>query len=308
MMARTLQNHVLHLRGWFSDVEPQTRLQARLGAFYRHGRRLVATPSGKMGLALMAVFLTAAALAPAFPLDDPIRQSLAERLLPPSSAHWFGTDHLGRDVFARTVWGARPTFVIVFTVLAVSMPLGALLGTVSGLFGGIIDLVLMRVCDVFMAFPRLIFALAVAAAMGAGMGAAILAISLTAWAPYARVARAETIVLRQSEFILAARTMGASRSRLLFRHALPLALPSALVRAALDAPGIILVVSGLGFLGLCIPAPTPEWGAMVADGRAIVFEAWWVSTLPGFMILLCGIGFNLLGDALRDVAATGEAR
>ncbi|MDD2053600.1 ABC transporter permease [Pseudomonas putida] len=286
---------------WLTSDEPRHRLQARLGNAYRFARRYGASPVGMLGLLIVGLLAGLALVAPWLPLQDPLTQQLSERLMPPSSVHWFGTDSLGRDIFARALWGARPTLLVVLAALALSAPLGTLIGAAAGLFGGVIDRVLMRLTDIFMAFPRLILALAVAAALGAGLWTAVLAITLTGWTPYARIARSEAASLRRAEFMQAARTLGASPWRLLWRHALPLCLPSMIVRAALDAPGIILIVAGLGFLGLGLPPPQAEWGAMVADGRSLVFEAWWVATCPGLLILLAGLGFNLCGDALRDL-------
>jgi peptide/nickel transport system permease protein len=290
---------------WLASDTPATRTQARLGATYRLARRLLLHPLALVGLALVGLLAAVALLAPALPLADPLAQSLGERLLPPSAQHLLGTDTLGRDILARVAYGARPTLLIVALVLLASVPAGLLIGAAAGLWGGWLDAALMRVADVFMAFPRLILAIAVAATLSSGLWTAVIAIALTGWPPYARVARAEVAALRRSEFIQAAKALGVSRTRLLLRHALPLCLPSAVVRAALDAPGIVLIVSGLGFLGLGLPPPAPEWGAMVAEGRAIVFEAWWVSTLPGALILLLSLGFNFLGDALRDVVDPG---
>lgn len=292
-------------RQWLAADTPATRTQARLGAGYRLLRRLLGHPIGVAGLAIVGLMVLAALLAPWLPLASPIAQSLGERLLPPSAGHLLGTDTLGRDILSRVVHGARPTLAIVALVLAGSVPAGLLIGAAAGLWGGLLDAALMRLADVFMAFPRLILAIAVAATLSSGLWTAVIAIALTGWPPYARVARAEVAALRGAEFIQAARALGVSRLRLLLRHALPLCLPSAVVRAALDAPGIVLIVSGLGFLGLGLPPPAPEWGAMVAEGRSIVFEAWWVSTLPGVTILLLSLGFNFLGDALRDVVDPG---
>lgn len=290
---------------WLASDTPTTRTQARLGAAYRLLRRLAAHPIGLAGLAIVGLITAIALCASVLPLADPSAQSLGERLLAPSAGHWLGTDTLGRDILSRLVFGARPTLAIVALVLLASVPAGLLIGAAAGLWGGWVDAVLMRIADVFMAFPRLILAIAVAATLSTGLWTAVIAIALTGWPPYARVARAEVAAVRQAEFIQAARALGVSRLRLLLRHALPLCLPSAVVRAALDAPGIVLITSGLGFLGLGLPPPAPEWGAMVAEGRAIVFEAWWVSTLPGLLILALSLGFNFLGDALRDVVDPG---
>lgn len=285
---------------WLASDTPASRLQAKIGALYRGLARLLHDPVGAAGLAIVILAVLLAVAAPLLPLQSPVAQQLAERLQGPSTAHWFGTDTLGRDIFSRFIYGARPTLTIVALVIAFCVPMGVVVGAAAGLFPAI-DRPLMRLCDVFMAFPRLILAIAVAATLGAGLATAVIAIAATSWPPYARIARAEAVAYRRSEFIQAADTLGASRGRLLFRHILPLCVPSAIVRAALDAAGIILIVSGLGFLGLSVPPPQPEWGSMVADGRNVIFEAWWVSTMPGIGILVLSLGFNLLGDALRDV-------
>jgi len=290
---------------WLASDTPATRAQARLGAAYRLLRRLPGQPIGVAGLGLVGLITALALGAPLLPLADPAAQSLGDRLLPPSAAHWLGTDTLGRDMLSRLVFGARPTLAIVALVLLASVPAGVLIGAAAGLWGGWVEAVLMRLADLFMAFPRLILAIAVAATLGIGLWSAVISIALTGWPPYARVARAEVAMVRQAEFIQAARALGVSHLRLWLRHALPLCLPSAVVRAALDAPGIVLITSGLGFLGLGLPPPAPEWGAMVAEGRAIVFEAWWVSSLPGLLILALGLGLNFLGDALRDAVDPG---
>jgi peptide/nickel transport system permease protein len=297
--------HLANSLRWLASDTPATRAQARLGAVYRLLRRLLRHPIGIAGLAIVGTITVLALLAPMLALSDPAAQALSARLLPPSTTHWMGTDTLGRDMLSRLIYGTRPTLAIVFLVLLASVPAGLLIGAAAGLWGGWLDAILMRLADVFMAFPRLILAIAVAATLSTGLWTAVIAIALTGWPPYARVARAEVAAIRQAEFIQAARALGVSRWRLLLRHALPLCLPSAVVRAALDAPGIVLITSGLGFLGLGLPPPAPEWGAMVAEGRAIVFEAWWVSTLPGLLILALSLGFNFLGDALRDVVDPG---
>lgn len=301
----TSTTHTHKWRAWLTTVEPQSRAQAKAGQTWRYWHALWLNPIGKVGMLAVGLLIAMALLAPILPIADPLQQSLANRLQAPSWAHWFGTDHLGRDVFSRSIWGSRPTLLIVAIVLLVSAPIGTLIGTVAGIYGGWIDATLMRITDVVMAFPRLILALAIAAVLGADTTTAILAITLTTWTPYARIARAEAISIRQTEFIQAAQALGSSSTRLVWHHALPLCWPSAIVRAALDAPGIVLIVAGLGFLGLGVQPPTPEWGAMVADGRAQVFEAWWVATFPGLLILSAGISFNLLGDALRDTLESG---
>jgi len=232
---------------------------------------------------------------------SPIAQDLPRRLAEPSAAHWFGTDELGRDILARTLYGARVTLTIVALVSIVVAPIGLAVGTVAGYVGGWVDVVLMRITDVFLAFPRLVLALAFAAALGPGIENAVIAISLTAWPAYARIARSETLAIAQSDFIQAAVLQGASTWRILFRHIVPLCLSSVIVRLTLDMAGIILTAAGLGFLGLGAQPPTAEWGAMVSSGRDVILDQWWVATIPGLAIFIVSLGFNLLGDGLRDV-------
>jgi peptide/nickel transport system permease protein len=178
---------------------------------------------------------------------------------------------------------------------------GLVIGAASGYFGGWIDRILMRVTDIFLAFPRLILALAFVAALGPGVENAVLAIALTAWPPYARVARAETLTVRQSDYIAAVRLQGASAPRIVFGHVMPMCISSVIVRVTLDMAGIILTAAGLGFLGLGARPPLAEWGAMISTGRQFLLDQWWVATMPGLAIFIVSLGFNLLGDALRDV-------
>jgi peptide/nickel transport system permease protein len=255
------------------------------------------------GLAIVAALLLVALAAPL--LADPraaVAQSLADRLQPASAAHWFGTDELGRDIFARIVFGARITLTIVALVGAIVVPVGLGIGLPAGYFGGLVDVVLMRLTDIFLAFPRLVLALAFAAALGPGIENAVIAIALTAWPPYARLARAETLTRRNAEFVQAARMQGASPASILFRQIVPLCLPSVTIRLTLDMAGIIITAAGLGFLGLGAQPPAPEWGAMIASGRQVLLDQWWVATIPGLAIFVTSVGFNLLGDGLRDVS------
>ena len=285
---------------WLFDDSPNSPLQAQLGRIARDGTRVLRDPIALIGLLIVSLMVGIAVLAPILPVQDPNLQILSNRLQPPSSAHWFGTDTLGRDIFSRVLSGARPTLAIVTAVLAMVTPFGVLIGITAGVFVTF-NAPIMRLCDVFMAFPRLILAIAVAVTLGPGIMTAIVAIAVTGWSSYARIARAEAVSLRRSEFVQAAEIVGASRLRIILTHLLPLCLPSAIVRATLDASSIILITAGLGFLGASVPPPQPEWGAMVAEGRDVVFEAWWVSTMPGIVILVFALGFNLLGDALRNL-------
>lgn len=258
-------------------------------------------PSAVAGAAIVGAAVVLALIGPALTTASPTEIDLARRLLAPSPEHWLGTDQLGRDMLARLLQGARSSLAVVLLVVALIAPAGLLIGAVAGAAGGAIDAALMRLTDVFLSFPRLVMALALVAALGPGLENAVLAIALTAWPPYARLARAETLVLRGRDHIAAIRVLGGSEVRIVFRHVMPLLLPSALVRATLDMAGIILTAAGLGFLGLGVQPPAPEWGAMIAEGRQFLLDAWWVATVPGLAILIVSLGFNLLGDGLRDL-------
>ncbi len=290
------------LRNWLADPAPTSLIQARLKLVVGSALRLLRNPLAALGLAIVAVLVLGALFAPVLTRGiSPLVQDLAGRLGPPSAAHWFGTDELGRDIFSRTVYGGRATLAIVALVGVIVVPIGLAVGTASGYAGGWLDTVLMRITDIFLAFPSLVLALAFAAALGPGIVNAVIAISLTAWPPYARLARAETASIARSDFIAAVVLQGASTPRILLRHIVPLCLSSVIVRLTLDMAGIILIAAGLGFLGLGAQPPTPEWGAMVAAGRGVVLDQWWVATIPGLAIFTVSLAFNILGDGLRDV-------
>ena len=287
---------------WLMSEAPLSRRQAILGNVYRSLRSIVRNPTALAGLVIVALLILMAIFAPWLSLgQSPLDQDLAGRLAAPSAQHWFGTDELGRDIMARTIFGARVTLTIVLLVAVVVVPIGLAVGTVAGYTGGWLDAALMRITDVFLAFPRLVLALAFAAALGPGINNAVIAISLTAWPPYARIARSETLAIARSDFIQAAVLQGASTWRILFRHIVPLCLSSVIVRLTLDMAGIILTAAGLGFLGLGAQPPTAEWGAMLSSGRDVILDQWWVATIPGVAIFVVSLGFNLLGDGLRDV-------
>ncbi len=259
------------------------------------------SPLTVLGLALTIFLVLVAIFAPFIAPYDPIKQDLKNRLQPPSWEHPFGTDQLGRDIFSRVVWGSRISLFIALIVVAISFTVGTTIGIISGYFGGKVDEVLMRITDMFMAFPRLVLALAVAAALGPGLFNTMLAIAFVSWVYYARLARASTLQIREEVYIEAARAIGASDRRILFLHVLPVVIAPVVVQATLDMGGTILTAAGLGFLGLGVQPPTPEWGVMVSEGRRFITEQWWVSTFPGFAILLATLGFNLLGDGINDI-------
>ncbi len=281
---------------------PASRRQATLGQFYRGWLQFKRNRLAVLGLVIVLGLIVVAAFAPWIATHDPYAQDLTRRLLPPGSqGHWFGTDEFGRDTFSRLVYGARITLMIVVLVAAIAAPIGLLVGTAAGYLGGWVDAVLMRVTDVFLAFPSLILALAFVAALGPGIENAIIAIALTSWPPYARIARAETITIRNSDYIAVARMQGARTARILWAYIMPLCVASLVVRVTLDMAGIILTAAGLGFLGLGAQPPMAEWGAMISAGRRYVLDQWWVATIPGIAIIVVSLAFNLLGDGLRDV-------
>ena len=290
------------LRAWLTDQDPASRRQAKLGQMWLAWLRIQRNRLAMAGLIIVAILLLVAVFAPWIAPHDPFVQNLGNRLKPPGTpGYWLGTDDFGRDILSRIIHGARITLYIIALVAVTAPVLGLLVGTVAGYFGGWIDAVLMRLTDIFLAFPRLILALALVAVLGPGIENAVLAIALTAWPPYARVARAETLTVRNSDYIAAIRLQGASAPRIIAGHVVPMCLPSVIIRVTLDMAGVILIAAGLGFLGLGVQPPLPEWGLMISSGRKFLFEQWWVATMPGLAIFLVSLGFNLLGDGLRDV-------
>ena len=290
------------LRQWLLTEEPTSRRQARFAAWYKGWLTFRSNTLAMLGLMVLAILILAAIFAPLLATQDPFAQDLGQRLLAPGEgSHFFGTDSLGRDIYSRLLYGARISLYIVALVVMVAPVVGLIVGTVAGYAGGWIDVLLMRITDIFLAFPRLILALAFVAALGAGIENAVLAISLTAWPPYARIARAETLTIRNSDYIHAIKLQGAGPLRIVTRHIWPLCISSLVIRVTLDMAGIILTAAGLGFLGLGAQPPSPEWGAMISEGRKYILDSWWVATIPGIAIFAISLAFNLLGDGLRDV-------
>ncbi|KAB0678792.1 ABC transporter permease [Aureimonas leprariae] len=289
------------LRTWLNDESPASQRQAKAIRLYRIGQGLLRNPLAALGGLIVLLLILAAAFAPIIATHDPLAQDLAARLAAPGAAHWMGTDELGRDIWSRTVFGARITLGIVLLVAVLAAPAGLVIGAVSGYAGGWVDRILMGITDIFLSMPKLILALALVAALGPGIENAVIAIAVTSWPAYARIARAETQVIRHAEFIDAIRLQGASGLRVVAGHVLPLCASSTIVRVTLDMAGIILTAAGLGFIGLGAQPPLPEWGAMISRGRAFILDQWWVATMPGFAIVVVSLGFCFLGDGLRDV-------
>lgn len=296
-------------KGWLTSDRPRSRLQARCGRAYNIWQRFAANRLALAGLAILIALVLVAAFADVLAPHSPVQGDLRNaRLLPPGSdGYLLGTDDQGRDILSRLIHGSRLTLFVVALVAIIAAPVGLIVGTVAGYAGGWVDAVLMRITDIFLAFPKLVLALALVAALGPGIENAVLAIAITSWPPYARIARAETLTFRNSDFIAAVQLMGASPLRIVLSHIVPLCLSSVIVRVTLDMAGIILTAAGLGFLGLGAQPPLPEWGAMIASGRRFILDQWWVAAMPGFAILIVSLGFNLLGDGLRDALDPKEA-
>ena len=274
----------------------------------RPRRRRARVTSLSIGLTLVVIVVALALFAPLLAPFDPNAQVIAQRLQAPSALHWFGTDGFGRDLLSRVIYGARPTLLLVSLILLLTIPVGLLVGITAGYIGGWTERVLMRITDIFLSLPNLVIALALVAMLGPGLMNGALALALTSWPPFARQARAETLALRRSDYLAAARMQGITGLRLMFGHILPLCMPTAVVRAALSLGGIILSAAGLGFLGMGVQPPTAEWGSMVAEGSKVIFDQWWVAAAPGGAILFASLAFNLTGDGLRDRLDTRHAK
>ncbi|AJC81512.1 dipeptide ABC transporter permease protein DppC 3 [Rhizobium etli bv. phaseoli str. IE4803] len=309
MTAPASPSPAMSRRDWLLSDRPQSRMQARLGRAYVTWRQFTANRLAVVGLLIIVALLFIAAFADIIATHNPVVGDLRNaRLLPPGTGEFLlGTDDQGRDIFSRLIYGSRLTLLVVVLVAVISAPVGLIVGTVSGYAGGWVDATLMRITDIFLAFPKLVLALAFVAALGPGIQNAIIAIAITSWPPYARIARAETLTVRRSDYISAVRLMGASPLRIIVRHVMPLCISSLIVRVTLDMAGIILTAAGLGFLGLGAQPPLPEWGAMIASGRRFILDQWWVAAMPGIAILIVSLGFNLLGDGLRDALDPKES-
>jgi peptide/nickel transport system permease protein len=279
----------------------KTEHEAMLDDFKYSLHLLRRSPLSMVGLILISTFLFIAVFAPFLTKYDPIEQDLSNRLQPPCSENPFGRDQLGRDIMSRVIYGSRISLRIGITVIAIAATTGTVLGVVAGYLGGRIDEIVMRITDMFLAFPSLILAMAISAALGRSLENTVVAIGMVAWPRYARLARGQTLSVKEEQFIEAVRSLGASRKRIIFSHVLPQCLPPIIVQATLNMGGIILTAAGLGFIGFGAQPPIPEWGIMISDGRNFIMREWWVSTFPGLAMLFAVLGFNLLGDGLRDV-------
>jgi peptide/nickel transport system permease protein len=270
-----------------------------------------ASASALFGLALVAAFVVLAAIGPAivpYPADAIGAMHLPQRLQPPSAAHWFGTDEMGDDIFTRVIVGTRTSLWIGLTITGIATLIGVPLGIAAGYLGGAVRSVIMRTTDVFLAVPALVLALAIVAALGPGILHGVLALSLVWWPGYVRLIEAKALTLRSEPYVEAARTMGAGHAWILLRHILPNCVSPLVVKASMDMGLAILGAASLGFIGLGAKPPAPEWGAMISVARTYMPDWWWYSFFPGLFIFLTVLGFNLFGDALRDVLDPRSAR
>lgn len=258
------------------------------------------------GVAILGGFVALALLAPLIAPFDPILQDAGAKLLPPSLVHPFGTDNFGRDVFSRVLWGTRIDLQI--AVLGVVFPflIGTGVGTVAGFFGGWVDAILMRIIDVVLAFPFLVLMLSIIAILGPGLASFYIAMALVGWVSYARLIRAQILVLKSQDFAVAAASLGFSRLRIMFRHLLPNALAGSLVFVMSDAVLVLLNGASISYLGLGVQPPVAEWGVMVAEAQGFISQAWWITLFPGLAIVTLAFGFSLTGDALADLMGVHE--
>jgi peptide/nickel transport system permease protein len=265
------------------------------------GRRVL--PRGgtlTVGFAILAAWGLLALLCPWIAPYDPIAQDVAATLLPPDAEHLFGTDNFGRDLFSRVLWGARVDLQMCLVGVAFPFAFGTVIGAVSGYVGGLLDTLLMRLIDIVLAFPFLVLMLGIITILGPGLGSFYIAMALVGWVSYARLVRAQVLTLKQRGFIVAARSLGYRRGRILFMHLLPNALTSSTVFAMSDCVLVLLSGASVSYLGLGVQPPTAEWGVMVAEGQGFITTAWWITTFPGFAIVLLATGFSFVADGLGD--------
>jgi peptide/nickel transport system permease protein len=277
------------------------RTASRRGGVLRRHATLIA------GITILVIVIVASLAAPLLTHYNPDSLDPLRPLAPPlSSGHPLGTDEYGRDIFARILYGGRLDLLIAFGATGVTFVVGTAIGLVSGYFGGWVDVVLMRIVDLFFAFPFFVLVIAIVAMLGPSLFNMFVAIWLTSWISYARITRGHTIVTKSREYILAAKALGYRHSRVMLRHILPNVVSFVVIFAMVDAVGNVLLGAALGFLGLGAKPPSPEWGAMISDGQNYILSSWWLSTLPGVAIVIVGVGFSLLGDGLADLLRTGD--
>lgn len=268
-------------------------------------RRILATPPAVIGGTVVLLFVLAAVLAPVLPMHDPLRGQLGDRLQPPAwlggnASYLLGTDTLGRDLLTRIVYGARVSLAVGLVTVGISAAVGTTLGLLTAWFGGWLDRLVSRVCELLLAFPMLIFAVGFMSIIGPGFWTIIFALSFKSWVEFARLVRGQTLAEKQMEYVLAARTLGGRQLAILFKQVLPNVIHTVLVLATLRIGYVIIMEASLSFLGLGIQPPTPAWGSMINDGRDQMLNAWWITTFPGIAVVCLVLAVNLLGEGLRE--------
>jgi peptide/nickel transport system permease protein len=280
------------------EIKPEESLHSPL---LMAGRNVLRNPLALIGGCIVLVLLLCIILAPVIAPYNPARVNLSKKLVAPGVEYWLGTDEFGRDVLSRIIWGARVSMAVAFFTVGVSMVLGVTMGLLSGYFGGWVDQVIMRLTDILLCFPILLMALALVAVLGPQLMNIMLAVGIALTPQYARIIRGSVLPLRTQHYVEASRGLGASHLYVLIKHIIPNAIPSVIVVATLNVATAILIESSLSFLGLGVQPPTPSWGAMIAEGREWLLNAPWISTFSGVAIMIAVLGFNLFGDALRDI-------
>ena len=277
-----------------------TELAKSDNTFYGLMRRLLRSKAAVFGLVIISLMLLCALFGPLIATHDYVKQDLPSMLQPPSNAHLFGTDEFGRDIFSRVIYGSRVSIKVGFLAVGISLLTGLFFGSIAGYYGRLLDSVICALIDIALAFPMTLLAIAIIAVLGPGLFNVCLAIALSSWGSFARISRGQFLSLKNQEFVEAARILGYSDARIIFRHILPNSLAPLVVLTTLEVPKAIIVEATLSFLGLGIQPPLPSWGSIMSSGRSFLFHAPWITIFPGIMIILIVMGFNLLGDALRD--------
>jgi peptide/nickel transport system permease protein len=291
-----------------SAVNPSLALLALLEDRTRRRKNVLRRRASLLcGSALLALVIVASVAAPLLtPYDPNAIDPLNPLARPFSPGHPLGTDSFGRDIFSRILYGGRIDLLIAFGATSVTLVVGTAIGLFSGHIGGWVDATIMRIVDLFFAFPFLVLVIAIVAMLGPSVFNMFLAIWLTSWISYARITRGNTLVAKRQEYVLAARALGYRSRRVMFRHILPNVVSFVIIFAMVDAVGNVLLGAALGFLGLGAQPPSPEWGVMISDGQSYIFTAWWLATLPGIAIVIVGVGFSLIGDGLADLLRAGD--
>ncbi len=289
-------------RGWWErwKADHASQITDVRRGLYRFSRNRLSVIGLSLVILLLIVAITAPLWVP-YPGDVTGDVNMASRLQPPSAEHFFGTDDAGRDVFTRTIMATRTSFQVGVIILVVAITIGVTLGAIAGYFGGWVNQIIMRLTDIMLTFPGIFLALAISAALGRGVVNAMLALSITWWPGYCRLVEAQMLKMREEDFVAGARAIGAGNGRIIFRHILPNLLTAIIVKASMDFGFAVLNLAALGFIGVGVLPPEPDWGSMISAGRRFIPASWWYSTFPGLFMFITVLGFNLLGDGLRDL-------